>query len=219
MQRKPAQTKCISLKSLEETGRFTGYGAKFGNIDHGGDIILPGAFAKSLERARGQVKILWQHQMNNPIGVPVDLKEDGEGLYTEGALVMEVQQAREALALAKAGALGGMSIGYIPEDWSWDNGIRILKQVELLEVSLVTFPMNDQATILSAKAAFESLKSLADCEALLRDAGGFSHTEAKTLLSHLRTLFRVDAESEAKALAEQAEVAAAIDVLLNNTRQ
>lgn len=189
----------IAIKEISDEGVFTGYAAKFGNVDHGGDLIVPGAFKEFLaSEDAGKVRGLWQHNWDHPIFVPTLMKEDAQGLYIEAKLVMEVQKAREALALAKAGALGGMSIGYFAEDWSYENGIRLLKKVALREFSLVTFPMNDQAVITSAKTEdlFSGVKTLADCEALLREVGEFSRTEAKTIISKVKEAIRADVDGD-----------------------
>jgi uncharacterized protein len=190
-----ARTSPIELKSLDPAaGTFTGYAAKFGNVDHGGDIILPGAFKNFLVgKDVKSVPVLWQHSWDDPIGTTMTMSEDAEGLLVAGKLVMEVQRAREAKALAEAGALGGLSIGFKATDWSWENGVRVLKQIDLMEYSMVTFPMNEKAVILDVKA--QDLKSLRDCEAYLRDALGLSRTEAKTLISRIRGASE-DAHSE-----------------------
>jgi len=173
----------FELKELDQqTGKFVGYAAKFNNVDHGGDKILPGAFGNVDAK---EVRGLWQHDWNQPIFAPISFKDDGVGLLMEGQLVMEVQQAREALALAKLNALGGLSIGYGAEEYDYEDGgrVRVLKKVKLWEVSMVTFPMNPDAKILDAKG----LSSVRDCERYLRDVCGLSQSEAKTFISIVRT--------------------------------
>jgi HK97 family phage prohead protease len=88
-----------------------GYGAIFGNVDKGGDIVLPGAFEASLGSGQ-QIKILWQHDPYQPIGVWDEVKEDEKGLYVKGRILIDVAKGREALALITAGAMDGLSIGY-----------------------------------------------------------------------------------------------------------
>jgi len=173
----------FELKELDQqTGKFVGYAAKFNNVDYGGDKILPGAFGNVDAK---EVRGLWQHDWNQPIFAPISFKDDGIGLLMEGQLVMEVQQAREALALAKLNALGGLSIGYGAEEYDYEDGgrVRVLKKVKLWEVSMVTFPMNPDAKILDAKG----LSSVRDCERYLRDVCGLSQSEAKTFISIVRT--------------------------------
>lgn len=173
----------FQLKELDQsTGKFVGYAAKFNNVDYGGDKILPGAFGDVDAK---DVRGLWQHNWDKPIFVPESFKDDGVGLLMEGQLVMEVQQAREALALAKLNALGGLSIGYGAEEYDYEDGgrVRVLKKVKLWEVSMVTFPMNPDAKILDAKG----LSSVRDCERYLRDVCGLSQSEAKTFISIVRS--------------------------------
>jgi len=134
--------------AVADDGTFSGYGSVFGVVDSYGDIVLPGAFSESLaaHAAEGRMpSLLWQHDDKNPIGVWTDMREDERGLWCEGRLVLEVQQAREAHALMKAGALDGLSIGYdtIEHEFGPYGGAgnyRLLKTLDLWEVSPVTFP-------------------------------------------------------------------------------
>ncbi len=145
----------LEIKSLTDEGVIEGYASIFSNVDYGGDKVMPGAFVESLAKSRQHgrtVKMLWNHDPSQPIGVWEDLAEDGKGLRGRGRLVMEVPKAREAHALMKAGAIGGLSIGYRTIKAEPDGNVRLLKQVDLFEVSLVTFPMNDRARLTAVKA-------------------------------------------------------------------
>ncbi|MBC9245556.1 HK97 family phage prohead protease [Paracoccus sp. 11-3] len=128
-----------------------GYASLFGLTDQGGDAVRPGAFAASLARlaAKGdKVRMLWQHDAAKPIGVWDDIREDEKGLWVKGRLLPDVAQAREAAALIQAGAIDGLSIGYRTLRAEKDQaGRRILTEVELWEVSLVTFPMLPEAKV------------------------------------------------------------------------
>ena len=163
-------------------GVFTGYGSIFGNEDQGSDIMQKGAFTKSLEnRPPSKVKLLYQHKTDEPIGVFEDMYEDQKGLFVKGKLAMGTQKGREAYELLKMGALDGMSIGFRadPEKQGYNEnkrGVRTLKEVDLMEISLVTFPMNERALIETVKG---NAKSIREWEKILRDAGGLSRTEAK----------------------------------------
>ena len=163
-------------------GVFTGYGSIFGNEDQGNDIVAKGAFTKSLnERPASKVKMLFQHKTDEPIGVFTDIYEDSKGLYVKGQLAMGTQKGRETYELLKMGALDGMSIGFKadPQKQGYNEnkrGVRTLKEVDLMEISLVTFPMNEEAMVQSVKG---NSKSIRDWEKILRDAGGLSRTEAK----------------------------------------
>jgi len=167
-------------------GAFTGYGAVFGNVDQGGDIIRQGAFADSIAawRAKGKMpKLLWQHDTRQPIGVWTSMSEDGHGLLLNGKLTKGVQCADEAYALLKDGALDGLSIGYQTVDAEYDSdlGIRSLNKLNLMEISIVTIPMNDAAGITAVKAA-DGIKTIREFEDFLRDAG-FSNAQAKAIAS------------------------------------
>ena len=163
-------------------GVFTGYGSIFGNEDQGNDIMKKGAFTKSLtKRPASKVKMLYQHKTDEPIGIFTDMYEDNKGLYVKGQLAMGTQKGREAYELLKMGALDGMSIGFKadPNKQGYNEnkrGVRTLKEVDLMEISLVTFPMNESALIETVKG---NAKNIREWEKILRDAGGLSRTEAK----------------------------------------
>lgn len=132
-----------------------GYASLFGQTDQGGDMVRKGAYARSLERlaaAGGKVRMLWQHDPASPIGVWEEIREDGRGLWVKGRLLDEVARAREAAALIAAGALDGLSIGYRTISAERDRkGLRVLTEIELWEVSLVTFPMLPTARLVQGK--------------------------------------------------------------------
>lgn len=188
----------FELKSISSDGAFSGYGAVFGNVDSYGDVIAPGAFAKSLasSAAKGRMPaMLWQHDSDHPIGVWTAMREDAKGLYVEGRLLIDaVAKAQEAHALLKAGALSGMSIGFLPVVSEWDDKqeLRTLKEVDLWEVSLVTFPANDDARVSDVKSV-EGVSTVRDMERFLREEGGFSRSCAKAILAKARTVLRREA--------------------------
>ncbi|WP_135505105.1 HK97 family phage prohead protease [Roseovarius aestuariivivens] len=128
-----------------------GYASLFGSEDRGGDIVEPGAYSASLTRLAAedrQVKMLWQHDPAQPIGVWDEVREDTRGLFVKGRLLESVARAREAAALIAAGAIDGLSIGYRTlQAVKNDKGRRLLKELELWEVSLVTFPMLPSARV------------------------------------------------------------------------
>lgn len=128
-----------------------GYASLFGVKDQGGDVVEKGAYGGSLARlARSgeRVKMLWQHDPAQPIGVWDEVKEDGHGLWVKGRILTEVEKGREAAALLAAGAIDGLSIGYRTVKAERDGkGRRLLQELELWEVSLVTFPMLAQARV------------------------------------------------------------------------
>lgn len=145
----------MEVKALTEEGTFEGYGSIFGNVDSYGDKVLPGAFAASLAKHRREgrrIKMLWQHDTTQPIGVWEDVAEDGKGLWGKGRLTLAVQRAKEAHALLKEGALDGLSIGYVATETEPSGNVRLLKQVELYEISPVTFGANSRARVERVKS-------------------------------------------------------------------
>jgi len=133
---------------IDADGRFAGYASLFGRLDDGGDIVMPGAFARSLGRGR-EVRMLFQHDPKEPVGVWERLVEDNTGLYAEGRLVAGVPRAEALRRLIDAGAIDGLSIGFRTVRGSREpgSGHRRLWQVDLWEVSIVSFPMLDGARI------------------------------------------------------------------------
>jgi len=126
------------------TMRFAGYAALFDRADRGGDVVRRGAFTASLARG-GAVPLLWQHAPGRPIGRIDYLKEDSRGLRVIGRL-SDGAAGREAAALLKEGTVRGLSFGYRVREAKGENP-RELVSVELVEVSLVTFPMQPKARV------------------------------------------------------------------------
>lgn len=141
--------------SLNGEAVIEGYASLFGQPDQGGDIVQRGAYAASLRAlsaAGRKVKMLWQHDPAQPIGVWDEVAEDARGLRVRGRLLDITQKGREAAALIAAGALDGLSIGYRTKRAERDEkGQRLLTELELWEVSVVTFPMLPAARV-AAKA-------------------------------------------------------------------
>ncbi len=177
----------FKIKAVSEDGLFSGYGSVFGVIDSYKEVVAPGAFAESLSQRTPA--LLWQHRSGEPIGVYSALREDQTGLYVEGKLALKTARGAEAYELLKMGAISGLSIGFVTRDDSYDRvtGIRTLKKVDLWEVSLVTFPANDAARVSGVKS-IDTIESLADAEAFLREAGGLSRREATALVSRIKSL-------------------------------
>ncbi len=144
---------CVITDQLElgADASIAGYASLFGQADQGGDVVMKGAYAASLKRLKAagtRVKLLWQHDPGQPIGVWDEVREDGKGLYVKGRLLTDTQRGREAATLIEAGAIDGLSIGYRTIKADRDNkGRRQLAELELWEVSLVTFPMLPEARI------------------------------------------------------------------------
>lgn len=173
----------FDFKKIESDGEFSGYGSVFNNVDFYNEVVVPGAFAKSLRQHKKEGRLpalLWQHDMSEPIGVYSVMKEDDHGLYVEGKLFLNanVPNADKAYTLMKGGALSGLSIGFMTKVHEYDKekGIRYLKELDLWETSLVTFPANTAARVtgvksLSGVTVDEIHFRKRDIEAALRDAG------------------------------------------------
>jgi len=173
------ETKFVALSDLEtteETGQIRGYASVFGQPDQSGDVVAPGAFAQSLHRlaaAGRRVKFLWQHDPTKPIGVWSDIHEDAHGLSVTGQILVEVSQGADALALMQAGAIDGLSIGYraVRAEPNRETGGRRLTEIDLWEVSLVTFPMLPAARAMLGAHRPSDVMELALAEALAEGHG------------------------------------------------
>lgn len=157
----------VKADEIAEDGTFAGYGSVFNVVDSYGDVVMPGAFAASLQRHAADASmpaLLWQHLPEEPIGVWIEMREDEHGLWCKGRLLTDVTRGREALALLRAGALNGLSIGYEVLATEDDTGAieeklgalpegaaRYLSEIDLWEVSVVTFPACAPAKIDTVK--------------------------------------------------------------------
>jgi HK97 family phage prohead protease len=201
----------IKLAPSESGGAmtFSGYGSVFGNVDSYGDVIVKGAFDKTIKDAKASKQwpaMLMQHggwgigaDDMNPIGIWTELKEDDTGLFVEGKLA-DTARGREMHTLMKMeprAAINGLSIGYIPVRFkaraSPDEPRRTLEEVKLLEISPVTFPANPKARVKDVKA-IEDFSTLADAERFLRDACGLSRSAAVAFVSRIVGLRQSDSE-------------------------
>lgn len=135
---------------ISDDGHFAGYASVFGEVDQGGDIVMPGAFAKSLgNKGRSGIRFLFQHDPKEPVGTWERLVEDKKGLWAEGRLLPGVPRADALRRLVGEGALDGLSIGFraVRATRERSSGHRRLWQIDLWEISIVTFPMMDGARI------------------------------------------------------------------------
>jgi len=161
----------LEEKAISEDGRFSGLAAVYNNVDGGGDRILPGAFAKALQPGSRMPKMLWQHDPSEVIGVWETLKDSEKGLRIDGRLLTQIQRAKDAQVLLRAGAIDSLSIGYRAVDFKYietaKGMIRELAGLDLYEVSLVTFPMNPKALVTDVK----QLQTPREVETILHAAG------------------------------------------------
>tara|TARA_B100000085_G_scaffold34295_1_gene28170 strand:+ start:1705 stop:2709 length:1005 start_codon:yes stop_codon:yes gene_type:complete len=202
----------------EEEGIFEGYGSVFDNTDLGNDVIRKGAFQKSLRRkgAKG-IKLLYQHKSDMPIGVFEKITEDEKGLYVKGKLALQTQAGREAYELMKMGALSGLSIGFRTNEkgYHYDKRTkkRIIEDVELMEVSLVTFPMNPRAQVDMVKSEDITIR---EWENGMRDAFNLSRSEAKVAAKAVHHVFEEKRSDEmSEEFSDNAEL---VDAIKNLTK-
>ena len=167
----------FEVKQVSDAGEIEGYASVFGVKDLGGDTVMRGAF----KGAQGKtIPMLWNHDPSQPIGVWDRMSEDEHGLRVSGKMVMEVARARETHALMQSGAIKGLSIGYRTKGYDPDGNGRKLTDLDLMEISAVTFPMLPDAQVTGVK----SDSTIRDWEAVLRDVGGLSRQEAKAFCAN-----------------------------------
>lgn len=173
----------FEIKAINDEGVFSGYASTFGNVDLVGDIVQKGAFIKTLTKGVTGVLMLWQHDNSQIVGEFTRLEEDEKGLFFEGKLfVKDIKQAAEAHFLMLKKLIKAVSIGYRIESKSFDAaGNRLLKEVDLMEISLVTFPANPEATIDAVKSVDDMTER--EFEKSLRDVCDLSQKQAKALMS------------------------------------
>lgn len=168
----------FKIQSVDQQGEFEGYASAFGNVDLGNDVVVAGAFAKTLlESQGGKIPILDHHDPAKQIGWNLGAREDGRGLFVRGKLDLNVQLARERHSLMRmASAVGGrtgLSIGYQTVKSEPDKTrpkVRRLKEVKLFEYSLVVFPMNPEAAVTRVKMQKEMVEQFLRCELGLDEA-------------------------------------------------
>jgi len=179
----------VKADEIEESGLFRGYGSTFGGEpDSYRDVVLPGAFKKTIERGGRNgtgIALLYQHDSRDPIGIWEELVEDKKGLRVVGQLIREIPSGDKAYHLLKKKAIRGLSIGYDPVTYerNEEKNIRYLKEVDLWEISLVTFPANLGANVTGIKQLLQQAKTERELENALRDSGHFSKADAQHIIS------------------------------------
>jgi len=172
----------LSLKNCDSEGVFNGYASVFGVLDSQGEEVASGAFDLSLKSwvQQGKMpKLLWQHDYRYPIGIWQEIQEDAHGLFVKGQLLLELSQGREAYSLLKNGIIDGLSIGFSTvrarrvEGRAGIPHIRVLEEVTLHEISLVTFAANPKAKVNQVKMIDPEIVALIDrlyqCERILKE--------------------------------------------------
>ena len=205
----------------DDEGVFVGMASTFGNKDLVGDVIAPGAFARSLKkRPAKKVKLLFQHEGRGlPLGVFEEIEETEEGLRVKGRLALGTQLGREVFELMKMGALDSLSIGFMADpnkqDIDQERGVRILKEIELMEVSVVTFPANPKARIQRVKSLLDvgETPSVDDFKRHFCDELGLTRRDASAFLAGGYSAFaerRTPGGSDAEFIAAMRQAIAAL---------
>lgn len=153
----------FNIKNFETDGSFQGYASVFNNVDLQQELVEPGAFNKSLKKwqlSQQLPKMLWQHDPKIPIGLWKNIREDEHGLFVEGKLLLDIRQGQEAYTLLKAGVVDGLSIGYNVIRAQRHSKHRVLQEIDLHEISLVTFAANPEAKVVTHKQMLSDSKRL-----------------------------------------------------------
>ena len=191
----------FEVKAIDEAGYIAGIAAGYGNVDHGGDLIMPGALTKAIA-GRASVPMLLFHDHKRPVGSWSKFDESSDGLHVEGKIAIKSDAGRDAHALVESRALAGLSIGYKTLRHKFEGKTRQLHELSLHEVSLVPVGMNERALVTQIKSIVEGggTPSVREFEEFLRDAGGFSKTLAAAIAGkaapHLRGEPEVKASTE-----------------------
>lgn len=147
------ETKRLHLpRQAGAAGAIEGYASLFGVVDLSGDLVERGAFAHSLRRRGTAIRMLFQHDPSEPIGIWTEIAEDARGLHARGTLNLAVGRAREVAALLAQGAIDGLSIGFKTVRARKTGGVRRLAEIDLWEISVVTFPMLPDARVEAQKS-------------------------------------------------------------------
>lgn len=193
----------FEIKAVQDDGSFNGYGSVWDVVDTYNEVVAKGAFTESLAEiaAKGRpVPILWQHRSSEPIGAWSNLKENERGLFGDGQILLDAgAMEQRAFAHMKARTVTGLSIGYWVRESSWDEktGIRTLTKLDLVEISLVTFPANDDARVeaVKFKLAHGELPTRREYEKVLRELD-FSKSQAAFLSGGIDELRRRESERD-----------------------
>lgn len=205
----------FELKATGDGFEVEGYGSVFDELDSYGDKVTKGAFTESLNKRKP--KMLWQHRMDKVIGVWDAVSEDSKGLHMKGRLA-DITQGREARELVKMGAMDGLSIGFRTIADSIEGDVRILKTIDLYEVSFVTIPAASSATITGMKSEMTER----GFETLLIEQG-FSRKAAKVIVAegfkgYLDRLRDADSGDPQQHSRDADELKASLETLLTSMR-
>jgi HK97 family phage prohead protease len=209
----PTLTVPLEIKSLSER-EFEGHGSMFGNIDHGGDVVIKGAFRRSLaahKKANQLPQMFWMHDPSRVPGKWTDMHEDDKGLVVKGVLA-PTELGNEVHTLLKMDAVRGLSIGFVTKDQDYDrDGNRLIKEVDLWEVSIVSMPMNPLAQVHYVKSQLSALGEYVptrrEFERIIRDAG-CTQLVAKQIIS---AVFDSPGKRDVEPAARDVEIVESLD--------
>jgi HK97 family phage prohead protease len=212
----------LEIKSLSER-EFTGYGSIFGNTDLGGDVVMKGAFKGSLARQKKNNTLplmFWGHNPDQVPGKWLDMREDNDGLVARGVLA-DTPLGNEIHTLLKMEAVRGLSIGYVTKDQDFtDDGVRLIKEVELMELSIVSMPMNPLAQIEHVKSrlskAGEYVPTVREIENIWRDAGCSKSTARKMVAMYRSYEETGEMPVESPLVTDEEEAVAALKALADS---
>lgn len=196
----------LDLKFVGEGMTFSGYASVFGGVDSYGDTIDPKAYEKTLTDRTRPIRMRWNHY-GPVIGKWLRMTTDSVGLFVEGELTPGHSTAIDTYASLKHGAIDGLSIGYIAKSAIENpDGTRLLKEIELIEISIVEEPADINATVSNIKSAIEKANSIREIEATLRDSAGLSRLEACAVVSRIKSVIQSDFDNDKKQAQEIAQL-------------
>lgn len=197
MQHKLLQIDQIDVKfTSDNEGVFSGYASVFGGVDAYGDTIIKGAYQNTLQNRKRPVQMRWNHY-GDVIGKWLNISEDEKGLYVEGSLTPNHSLAQDVYASLKHGSIGGLSIGYrVTKGIDNSTGGLDLYEIDLIEISVVESPADLAAQIEEVKSHIQTANSLKEVEAILRDAGNFTRSDATALVARVKAIALGDQEKQ-----------------------
>ncbi|MCF6320993.1 MAG: HK97 family phage prohead protease [Rhizobiaceae bacterium] len=178
----------VTIEEVDLAGRFNGYASVFGEVDMGNDIVARGAFSKFLRtHSPASIRMLFQHNPDEPVGVWEEIREDAKGLHVTGVLSTKTSRGRELIELMRQGAIDGLSIGFKTVRSKKNNAsaVRTILEAELWEISIVTFPMQANARVEAIKHVELNgqLPTTRQFERWLTRDVGLSRSEARTVIA------------------------------------
>ena len=197
MQHKLLQIDQIDVKfTSDKEGIFSGYASVFGGVDSYGDTIIKGAYQNTLQNRKRPVQMRWNH-WGDVIGKWLTITEDEKGLFVEGSLTPNHSLAQDVYASLKHGSIGGLSIGYrVVRGTENETGGMDLYEIDLIEISVVESPADLAAQIDEVKSHIKTASSLKEVEAILRDAGNFTRSDATALVARVKAIALGEQEQE-----------------------